>query len=53
MDLPRVKYALPSPVTFCDEVMGSTDEGRAVCVVCLDCSKVFDLVSSERYGLNR
>ena len=47
------KACLTNPIAFCDEMMGSTNERRAVCGVCLDLSKVFDIARLERYGLNR
>lgn len=47
------KACLTNANAFCDEMMGSTYEGRAVCAVCLDFSKVFDVARLERYGLNR
>ena len=35
------------PTTFYDEMTGSVDEGRAVDIVYLDFSKVFDTVSHQ------
>lgn len=49
----KAKACRTNLLTFCDEMMSFTDEGRAVYVVCLDFGKVFNVVKLEGYGLNR
>jgi len=41
----KAKSCLTNPIAFYDDMTGWVDEGRAVDVVYLDCSKTFDTVS--------